>query len=314
MESSKPGSLEKLRPSLEVRKPSTFLQGFCNSTLKASETGRFAGKVVVITGGASGIGEATTRLFVSHGAHVVIADIDQDRGQKLSDELGTSNSCFLKCDVTKEKDVAALVDQTMLDKGKLDIYFSNAGFVGALGAIDKLQMEDFDATLAVNLRGTVLGFKHAARVMKPMRRGVIVCTGSSASKLAGFGPHTYCISKTALEGLVKSTALELRDFGIRVNMVSPDATATPLFSRVLENSKRMQVSLKETKEYLTNRSLLPGRALTDMDVANAVLFLGSDEAGYISGHNLLLDAARTVSMPYPEGYKHWFYGHSEMLK
>jgi NAD(P)-dependent dehydrogenase (short-subunit alcohol dehydrogenase family) len=70
--------------------------------------------------------------------------------------------------------------------------------------------------------------------MKPMRRGVIVCTGSSASKLAGFGPHTYCISKTALEGLVKSTALELRDFGIRVNMVSPDATATPLFSRVLE--------------------------------------------------------------------------------
>nr|PNR49428.1 hypothetical protein PHYPA_011324 [Physcomitrium patens] len=197
------------------------------------------GKVVVVTGGASGIGEATARLFAKNGAYVVIADINTEGGSQLSSELG-SQAQFVHCDVRKERDVASLVDEAVRWKGKLDVYFSNAGFVGALGSIDELNLDDFDETLAVNLRGAVVGIKHATRVMKPVKSGAIVCTGSTASQMGGLGPHTYCVSKTALKGLVRSTALELRSYGIRVNMVSPDATATPMFQRVMEDSTVMK--------------------------------------------------------------------------
>ncbi|KAG0632039.1 hypothetical protein M758_1G300100 [Ceratodon purpureus] len=274
---------------------------------------RFAGKVVVITGGASGIGEATARLFVKHGAYVVIADINNEGGSRLSEELG-EQAQFVSCDVRNEQDVAALVDEAMSWKGKLDVYHSNAGFVGALGSIEELNLADFDETVSVNLRGAVVGIKHATRVMKPARSGAIVCTGSTASVMGGLGPHTYCVSKTALKGLVRSTALELRSYGIRVNMVSPDATATPMFQRVMEDSTGEPYTLEKTKERMAQKALLPNRPLTSEDVANAVLFLSSDEAGYISGHNLLLDAARTVGLPVPPGFNHWFAGYSPILR
>jgi xanthoxin dehydrogenase len=269
--------------------------------------------VVIITGGASGIGEATTRLFVANGAHVYIADIDRDKGSRLSEELGERVQ-YLYCDVRKEEDVAATVDKTIQEKGKLDIYFSNAGFVGALGSIDKLSLADFDETLAVNLRGAVVSIKHAARVMKPVRRGAIICTGSVASELGGLGPHTYCISKTALKGLVRSTALELRSYGIRVNMVSPDATPTPMFMKVIKDGTGIPMTFEQAKSTMAKKSLILDRPLADLDVANAVLFLASEEAGYISGHNLLLDAAKTVTVPFPAGYDHWFAGYAPMLK
>ncbi|XP_024383493.1 short-chain dehydrogenase reductase 3a isoform X2 [Physcomitrium patens] len=271
------------------------------------------GKVVVVTGGASGIGEATARLFAKNGAYVVIADINTEGGSQLSSELG-SQAQFVHCDVRKERDVASLVDEAVRWKGKLDVYFSNAGFVGALGSIDELNLDDFDETLAVNLRGAVVGIKHATRVMKPVKSGAIVCTGSTASQMGGLGPHTYCVSKTALKGLVRSTALELRSYGIRVNMVSPDATATPMFQRVMEDSTGEPYTLEQIKERMAKKALLPNRPLTSLDVANAVLFLCSDEAGYISGHNLLLDAARTVGLPIPPGFSHWFEGYSPILK
>ncbi|XP_024371468.1 short-chain dehydrogenase reductase 3a isoform X1 [Physcomitrium patens] len=274
---------------------------------------RFAGKVVIVTGGASGIGEATARLFAKNGAYVVIADINTKGGSQLSSELG-SQAKFVHCDVKKEQDVAAVVDEAMSWKGKLDVYFSNAGFVGALGSIEELNLDDFDETLAVNLRGAVVGIKHATRAMKSVKSGAIVCTGSTASQMAGLGPHTYCASKTALKGLVRSTALELRSYGIRVNMVSPDATATPMFQRVMEDSTGKPHTLEQIKERMAKKALLPNRPLTPLDVANAVLFLCSDEAGYISGHNLLLDAARTVGLPVPAGFSHWFEGYSPILK
>lgn len=268
---------------------------------------------MVITGGASGIGEATARLFVEHGAYVLIADINKETGSRLSEELGDQTQ-FVSCDVRKEQEVAALVDEAMNWKGKLDVYFSNAGFVGALGSIEELNLDDFDETLAVNLRGSVLGIKHATRVMKPVMSGAIVCTGSTASQMGGLGPHTYTVSKTALKGLVRSTALELRSYGIRVNMVSPDATATPLFQRVLQDSTGEPYTLEQTKDRMAKKALLPNRPLTSVDVANAVLFLCSDEAGYISGHNLLLDAARTVGLPFPPGFNRFFSGCSPILK
>jgi NAD(P)-dependent dehydrogenase (short-subunit alcohol dehydrogenase family) len=183
---------------------------------------RFAGKVAVVTGGASGIGEATVRLFVEHGAFVVIADVNKEGGVRLAEELG-EQAQFVSCDVRCEDEVAAVVDEAVRWKGKLDVYHSNAGFVGALGSIEELNLAEFDETLAVNLRGAVVGIKHATRVMKPAGRGAIVCTGSTASVMGGLGPHSYSVSKTALTGLVRSTALELRGYGISVNMVSPDA-------------------------------------------------------------------------------------------
>lgn len=274
---------------------------------------RFAGKVAVVTGGASGIGEATARLFVEHGAFVVIADVNKEGGVRLAEELG-EQAQFVSCDVRCEHEVAAVVDEAVRWKGKLDVYHSNAGFVGALGSIEELNLAEFDETLAVNLRGAVVGIKHATRVMKPAGRGAIVCTGSTASVMGGLGPHSYSVSKTALTGLVRSTALELRGYGIRVNMVSPDATATPMFQRVLQDSTGVPFTLEQTQARMAHKALLPNRPLSTLDVAHAVLFLSSDHAGYISGHNLLLDAARTVGLPVPPGFHHWFAGYSPILR
>ncbi|MDP4917321.1 MAG: SDR family oxidoreductase, partial [Haliea sp.] len=216
---------------------------------------RLAGKVAVITGAASGIGEATARRFVEEGCKVVLGDIQIEQGQALAAELG-AGVVFQQCNVTKEDEVAALIDLAVKDFGRLDIMFNNAGIVGAIGPIDTTIDAEWSATLAVLLNGVFYGMKHAARVMKPQQSGAIISMSSVAGITGGLGPHAYAAAKTAVVGLTKNVAAELCAYGIRVNAIAPYSVAT---SMVADAYLKDHKAIDETIKMLTAESPLVGR-------------------------------------------------------
>jgi NAD(P)-dependent dehydrogenase (short-subunit alcohol dehydrogenase family) len=253
-------------------------------------SGRLEGRGALITGGASGLGEASVRLFVREGARVLISDVQNERGEQLADELGAA-ALYQRTDVTDEAAIAAAVDRAVAEFGRLDCVFNNAGIVGAVGPIDETPVEEYDLTMAINLRGVFLGMKHAARVMKPRRSGVILCCSSIAGLRGGLGPHTYATAKTALIGLTRNVAAELAPLGIRVNCIAPGNMATPMITGVMGRGAE---AVGEVEEMLAVGSPLPGRSGLAEDIAQAALFLASDEAGYVSGHTLVVDAGLTT--------------------
>lgn len=178
--------------------------------------------------------------------------------------------------------------------------FNNAGIVGAVGPIDTTPTEEWKATLDILLNGVFYGVKHAARVMKPQGAGAIVSMSSTAGILGGLGPHTYTAAKHAVVGLTKSAAAELCRFGIRVNCISPAGMATPMVANVTTGDPK---AIKETKKALAANSPLKDRPGLAEDVANAALWLASDESGYTSGHTLTTDAGITTgSSPNPPAF------------
>ncbi len=260
---------------------------------------RLEGKVAAITGAASGFGAATARLFVAEGCKVALGDIQEEAGRAVAAELGDA-AVFARCDVTAEEDVANLVDTAVSAFGKLDIMFNNAGIVGAVGPIDSTPTEEWKATLDILLNGVFYGVKHAARVMKPQESGAIVSMSSTAGILGGLGPHTYTAAKHAVVGLTKSAGAELCRFGIRVNCISPAGMATPMVANVTTGDP---AAIEETKRSLAAASPLKGRPGLAEDVANAALWLASDESGYTNGHTLTTDAGMTTgSSPNPPAF------------
>jgi len=248
------------------------------------------GRVTVITGGASGIGEATVRRFVDEGALVVMGDIQDDAGERLAAELGDAVS-YQRCDVTVEAHVAALVDRAIDLHGQVDVMMNNAGILGARAPIDQLDLEEFKVTTDVLLNGTFLGLKHAARVMKPKEAGSIINLSSTAGVSGGFGPHAYCAAKHAIVGLTKNVAAELCRFGIRVNCIAPSGVVTPLAAHAYLDDHEAMDTLRER---LAESSPLMGRPGLASDVANAAMFLASDQSGYTNGHCLAVDAGATT--------------------
>lgn len=253
-------------------------------------SGRLAGKVAVITGGSSGIGAGTARLFVAEGAKVVVADVQVEPGQALAGELGDA-ARFAATDVTVESDVAAAVDLAVAEFGRLDVMFNNAGVVGVVGRIADMPAEAWDRTIAVLLRGVLLGTKHAARVMRPQGSGVILNTASTAGVLGGLGPHAYTTAKHGVIGLTKSVANELAPDGIRVNAIAPGNTVTAMTATVTTGDVN---DIEGTAERIAAMSPLGYAGFPD-DIAAAALFLASDEARYISGHTLVVDAGQTTA-------------------
>jgi NAD(P)-dependent dehydrogenase (short-subunit alcohol dehydrogenase family) len=169
--------------------------------------------------------------------------------------------------------------------------FANAGIVGAIGPIDLTPIEEYDATMAINLRGVFLSMKHAARVMKPQRSGSILCTSSIAALQGGLGPHVYAAAKAAMIGLTRNVAAELAPFGIRVNCIAPGNFATPMIAGMLTGDPD---DLEPIATGLAALSPLAGRPSVADDIARAALYLASDDGSYVSGHTLVVDGGLTT--------------------
>ncbi|KAK8316061.1 hypothetical protein V6Z11_A13G014300 [Gossypium hirsutum] len=230
---------------------------------------RLVGKVALVTGGATGIGESIVRLFHKHGAKVCIVDVQDNLGLQVCQSLGNGpNVCFFHCDVTIEEQVRAAVDYAVEKFGTLDIMVNNAGLSGPpYNDIRNYDLSDFEKVMNVNVKGVI----------------------------GGLGPHAYTGSKHAVLGLTRNVASELGKYGIRVNCVSPYAVATELAFAHLHEDERTEDVRTGFRAFIGKNANLNGVDLTVEHVANAVLFLASDDAGYISGDNLMVDGGFTSS-------------------
>lgn len=242
---------------------------------------RLKDKVAIVTGGASGIGEATVRLFVQEGAKVTIADMNEEKGEALAKELGDS-TIFVKTNVTNESEVENMVNKTVETFGKLDILFNNAG-IGDLHPTDELSFEHWQRTISVNLDGVFLVAKHAIRAMKKNGSGSIVNTASILGHVGDAQVASYAASKGAVANLTRALAVEFAQDNIRVNAVCPGYVITPLIDQLDE----------EAREYLVTQHPI-GRLGKPEEIAKAVLFLASDDASFVTGANLLVDGGYTA--------------------
>ncbi|KAM3319051.1 short-chain dehydrogenase reductase 3b [Capsicum chacoense] len=248
---------------------------------------KLEGKIAIITGGASGIGEATAELFAQHGAKVVIADIQEAKGRSLVESIGSTHCTFIKCDVTDEQQVQSLVQSTIDLHGQVDIMFSNAGISSTNDHEQDIlgfNLDAFDNLFAINVRGSVACVKHAAKAMvNGGIKGKIICTTSVTATMGVTKQIDYAMSKHAVLGLVKSASKGLGKYGIRVNCVSPAAVATPMLE------KSMKMSVDEIEKLFESMNCLKNGVLRASHVADAVLFLASDDSQFVTGHNLVVD-------------------------
>ena len=255
-------------------------------------SGRLEGKVAVITGAASGIGAATAKTYVDHGARVVLGDIQDEAGESMAAALGgAGHAIFRHCNVTNEAEVEALVKAAVAEFGKIDIIFNCAGIVGALGPMSTTPAEEWKLTIDIMINGVFYGMKHASRYMKEAGSGSIISMSSTAGVMGGLGPHAYAAAKHAVVGMTKNLAAEVGGYGVRVNCIAPAGMATPMVADVMTGDHQ---NLEETIATLAELSPLKGRAGLAQDVANAALWLASDESGYTSGLTLTVDAGATT--------------------
>jgi NAD(P)-dependent dehydrogenase (short-subunit alcohol dehydrogenase family) len=249
---------------------------------------RMDGKVAVGTGGASGIGEATVRLFVEEGARCVIADIQDQRGNALASELG-GLAAYRRTDVTAEEDVKAAVALAASKFGRLDCMFNNAGFLGTVGPIEDIPEGEFDLTMAVLLKGVFFGMKHAAPVMKAQGSGSIISTSSIAGLIGGDGPHVYATAKAAVLHLTRSVALELAEHNVRVNAICPGGIVTPLVTAGIPNPQAEELARAGLKNFQPIH-----RAGEASDIAHCALWLASDESTFVTGQAIVVDGGATA--------------------
>ena len=249
------------------------------------------GKVTLITGGASGIGESAARLFVAEGAKVVIADMQRERGLALAEELGPA-AVFSEVEVRQEAEVKAAVDLAVDTWGRLDCMFNNAGFGGVLGPIEEIPADDFDLTMDVLVRGVFLGMKHAVPVMKKQGGGSVINTGSIAGVPAGRGPIIYSAAKAAVVHLSKVTAMELGEHFIRVNCLCPGYIATPLSANTVGRPDEL---IEKAYHTYAVRQPIPRTGMPD-DIAQMAMFLASDRSSFVTGQAIVVDGGAATGV------------------
>ena len=257
---------------------------------------RLDGKVAVVTGGASGIGEGTVQLFAEEGARVLAADILDERGQSVVESIGPS-AAYIHADVSKEADVAGAVAHAVERWGRIDAIFNNAGAGGANQGLLEIDEAGYDATMDLLLKGVVFGIKHAARAMMETGGGAIVNTASVAGINAGNGPAIYSVGKGAVVHLTKVAAYELGQHGIRVNCICPGGIATPIFGKVLGLSPEDADKTVEAMAQVMGGAQPIARAGRPLDIANAALWLSGDDSSFVTGHALVVDGGLTLGRP-----------------
>ena len=254
--------------------------------------GRLEGKVALITGAASGIGRGTVDLFVKEGARVVAADVQDDKGARIEEQLGKSVR-YVRCDVYDEAQIKNAVDVAVKTFGKLDCLFNNAGAAGPIENADTVTAEGFDAVMHLHLRAALFGIKNAMPAMKA-QGGSIISTASIAGLQHGFGPLLYSIAKASIVHMSKVAAGQLAPFNIRVNCVCPGLIATPIFAKSIGMATQVADQTVSAVATATKNAQPIARAGLPADIAEAVLFLASDGSAFVTGQALTVDGGITI--------------------
>jgi NAD(P)-dependent dehydrogenase (short-subunit alcohol dehydrogenase family) len=244
-------------------------------------------RVVLITGGLTGIGRATALAFAKEGALVVVSGRRDEEGRKLVGEIRKTGAEaeFIGADVRREEDVRNLIDKTVERYGRLDVAVNAAGTEGVPGPVTEQTAESYAATFDTNVLGTLLSMKHELRVMLPQKNGSIVNISSTYGHTGAPGASVYSASKHAVEGLTKSAALEAAGTGVRVNVIAPGPIETSMLNRFTKTEER-KAGLASTVPL--KRVGKPG------EIAQAIVFVSSDKASFITGVSYLVDGGKTA--------------------
>ena len=245
--------------------------------------GQFEGKVALVTGASSGIGRATALTFASEGAKVVAADVNTEGGRETVAmiERGGGEAIFTHTDVSKANDVEAMVNQAIEVYGRLDCALNNAAIPGVAGITHQYPEDSWDSVIAVNLKGVWLCMKHEIQHMLERGGGAIVNMASIVGLIAWPGSPAYNAAKHGVVGLTQSAALEYAQEGIRVNAVCPSWVRTPMFESTVSINPELEASLLAVEPF--------GRLAEPEEVAEAVLWLCSDAASFVTGHAMPVD-------------------------
>jgi NAD(P)-dependent dehydrogenase (short-subunit alcohol dehydrogenase family) len=253
---------------------------------------RLENQVAVVTGGTRGIGEGIVRRFVEEGARVIFSGRSSEKGKALEEEL-SPNVAFYQADAASASDTESLMNFAMEKFGKLDSVVNNAGVVGEGGPIAGTSVEGFNQSIALLLGGTFLGIKYAVPFLQTS--ATIINIASVASLVGGYGPHAYTAAKFGVVGLTKSVALELAERGIRVNAICVGGTASWIWAPYFpEMPPDVFERVPEIVESWTGEDKPLGRGGQPVDVANAALWLASNESSWVTGHALVVDGGLTA--------------------
>ncbi|WP_240274829.1 SDR family oxidoreductase [Mycobacterium ulcerans] len=244
--------------------------------------GRLTGKVALVSGGARGMGASHVRALVAEGAHVVLGDILDDEGRAVAAELGDA-ARYVHLDVTQPEQWTAAVDTAVNEFGGLHVLVNNAGILN-IGTIEDYALSEWQRILDINVTGVFLGIRAAVKPMKEAGRGSIINISSIEGLAGTIASHGYTVSKFAVRGLTKSTALELGPSGIRVNSIHPGLVKTPMTEWVPEDL--FQTAL--------------GRAAEPMEVSNLVVYLASDESSYSTGAEFVVDGGTVAGLAHKD--------------
>jgi len=265
------------------------------------------GKVAIITGATSGIGERTAELFVQEGARVVFTGRRKELGEAIARRLG-ANASFIQADATAEADWQRLIGHVLDRHQRLDALFNNAGGPAPIGGIESIPVDGFDRAMALLVRSVMLGMKHAAPIMKRQRAGAIVNNGSIAAHLAGYSSSMiYSAAKAAVVHLTRCVAMELGESGVRVNSVSPGAIATGILAKALgmQDASQADALAEKIKGVYGTAQPIPRAGVPD-DIAQCVAWLASDRASFVNGEDIVVDGGvigGRMFTPHQEGLR-----------
>jgi NAD(P)-dependent dehydrogenase (short-subunit alcohol dehydrogenase family) len=261
-----------------------------NALQREDGMGMLDGKVAIVTGATSGIGERTAELFVSEGASVVFTGRRKPQGEAIAERLG-AKATYVAADATSEADWRRVIGATMDHHGRIDALFNNAGGPAPTGGIEDVPVDGFDAAMALLVRSVMLGMKHVAPIMKRQRGGSIINNGSVAAHAAGYSSSMiYSAAKAAVVHLTRCVAMELGEHGVRVNSISPGAIATGIFAKALgmkDMGKADAVGTQMQSAFATMQPI-PRSGLPD-DIAQCACWLASDRSTFVNGEDVVVD-------------------------